>query len=121
MEVKQLKVILTLALITAMLISCRPASTPTSEPPTNPATVGESTSPSQDGLPRTEAEVPRVTVEEAFTAVQNGEAIIVDVRSAESYQASHAAGALSIPLGQIETDLASINLDKEQWIITDCT
>jgi rhodanese-related sulfurtransferase len=45
----------------------------------------------------------------------------MDVRSAEAYQASHVAGAISIPLGSIETDPTSIGLDKERWIITYCT
>ena len=37
--------------------------------------------------------VARVTVEEAYTAIQNGEAVVVDVRNLESYLTSHVAGA----------------------------
>ena len=114
MELKKLLVVFTIALITVTLVSCSPASTPTSEAQSN-ATL------SPEGLPLTEADVPRVSVEEAYTAVQNGEAVVVDVRNLQSYLTSHVAGALSIPLVQIETDLASVNLDKEQWIITYCT
>jgi hypothetical protein len=114
MELKKLLVVLTIALITVTLVSCSPASTPTSEAQSNPAL-------SPDGQPLTEADVPRVTVEEAYTAIQNGEAIVVDVRNLHSYLTSHVAGAQSIPLVQIETDLASVNLDKEQWLITYCT
>ena len=114
MELKKLKVVFTIALITVTLISCSPASTPT-------AVVEENPTLPQDGLPRNEAEVPRVSVEEAYTAIQNGEAVVVDVRNLQSYLSSHVAGALSIPLVQIESDLGSVNLDKEQWIITYCT
>ena len=72
-------------------------------------------------LPQTEAAVPRVTVEEAKVALDSGAAVIVDVRSQSAYDASHIAGALFIPLGAFETDIANLDLDKEQWIITYCT
>jgi 3-mercaptopyruvate sulfurtransferase SseA len=71
--------------------------------------------------PKTEADVPRISVKEAKPALDSGKAIIVDVRSAESYAASHAVGAISIPLTEIEADPAGLGLDKEQWIITYCT
>ena len=71
--------------------------------------------------PQTEDEVPRVTVEEAKSAFDNGKAIIVDVRSAESYAAGHAAGAISIPLANFENNIEDLSLEKDQWIITYCT
>ncbi len=76
---------------------------------------------SQEDLPQTEAGVPRVTVEEAKAALDSGAAVIVDVRSQASYEASHIAGALFIPLGEFETNITGLDLDKEQWIITYCT
>ncbi|CAG0985554.1 thiosulfate sulfurtransferase [Anaerolineales bacterium] len=72
-------------------------------------------------IPQTEDAVPRVTVEEAKSAFEDGKAIIVDVRSAESYAAGHAAGAISIPLAEFENNIDSLPLDKDQWIITYCT
>jgi len=45
----------------------------------------------------------------------------VDVRSKEAYEASHIAGALFVPLGEFESNIAGLDLDKEQWIITYCT
>ncbi len=45
----------------------------------------------------------------------------MDVRSTESFVAGHIAGALSIPLARIESNPASVTLDKSQWIITYCT
>jgi 3-mercaptopyruvate sulfurtransferase SseA len=74
-----------------------------------------------DNIPRSEAEVPRVTIEEARVAVESGTAIIVDVRSSGAYEESHIAGAISIPLGEIERNLSGLTLDKDQWIITYCT
>lgn len=72
-------------------------------------------------LPLTEAEVPRVSVEDAKAALESGEAIIVDVRSDAAYEASHVAGGINIQLGEFETNLAGIDLAKDQWIITYCT
>lgn len=72
-------------------------------------------------LARTEAEVPRVSLEETLAAIESGVAVIVDVRSAEAYAASHIPGAISIPLPEIETNPTGLNLEKDQWIITYCT
>lgn len=65
--------------------------------------------------------MPRVTVEETKAALESGAAIIVDVRSAEGYEASHIPGAINIQLGEFETNPTDLKLDKEQWIITYCT
>jgi hypothetical protein len=75
----------------------------------------------QGSLPSTEGQVPRVTVEDAKAAVDNGEAIIVDVRGPDAYADAHIADSVSIPLGLVESDPANLELDKDQWIITYCT
>ena len=75
----------------------------------------------QTNIPQTEDEVPRVTVEEARIALDSGLAVIVDVRNADAYAASHADGAISIPLNAFESNIDGIALDKDQWIITYCT
>ena len=64
-------------------------------------------------------EIERVSLEDAKAAFDLGTAVIVDVRSAEAYQGGHIAGAVNIPLGELETRLGE--LDKTQWIITYCT
>ncbi len=71
--------------------------------------------------PQTEADVPRIKVEDAKAAFDSGQAIIVDVRNVEYYAASHASGAISIPLANIENNIGSLSLEKSQWIITYCT
>ncbi|HEY5729603.1 MAG TPA: rhodanese-like domain-containing protein [Anaerolineales bacterium] len=76
---------------------------------------------SNSELPLTEAEVQRVTVKDAKAALDNGTAILVDVRSRASYETSHAAEALFVPLNEIESNIANIDLPKKQWIITYCT
>ncbi len=75
----------------------------------------------QANLPETDAEVPRVPVDQAKAAFDSGDAIIVDVRGAEAYARSHIAGALEVSLSAIQTDLANLPLDKNKWIITYCT
>ena len=47
------------------------------------------------------------------------QATFVDVRDADSYANAHIAGALSIPLADLESRLKE--LDPNAWIITYCT
>ena len=77
--------------------------------------------PTSASLPISERDVPRVTVEEAKAALENGTAIIVDVRSAEAFAVSHVAGAINIQLGEFESNPTGLSLPKDQWIITYCT
>lgn len=75
----------------------------------------------QANLPETDAEVPRVPVDQAKAALDSGDAIIVDVRGADAYARSHIAGALEVSLSAIQTDPVNLPLDKSKWIITYCT
>jgi len=99
-----------------------PAMTAIVESPPAITAIIEPTSPLQSpDLPATEDEVPRVSLEQALTAYAAGAAVFVDVRSEQSYAISHIAGAISIPLVEIETNPTGLDLDKGQWIITYCT
>ncbi len=64
-------------------------------------------------------EIPRVSLRDSKSAYDAGTAVFVDVRSAEAYQGSHIAGAINIPLADIESRFGE--LDQTQWIITYCT
>ena len=108
-----------LAVLLLLLASCAPVTQPPSSSSV-PVTV-EPVPTLVEGAPVTEADVPRVTVDEAAAAIQNSEAVVLDVRSAQAYQASHIPGALSIPLFDIESNPNGMNLDKDKWIITYCT
>jgi ArsR family transcriptional regulator len=81
----------------------------------NPAVPTPVTSYEEETYP----EISRVSLDEAKAALDAGTAVVVDVRSAEAYQGGHIAGAINIPLGELETRLGE--LDKTQWIITYCT
>ena len=64
-------------------------------------------------------EIARVSLDEAKSVLENGTAILLDVRSAEAYAAQHISGAINIPTAEIETRLAE--LDPNDWIIPYCT
>jgi hypothetical protein len=47
-------------------------------------------------------QVPRIDVAAAFQAISAGQAVLIDVRSAEAWRGRHAKGAVSLPLDDIE-------------------
>ena len=61
----------------------------------------------------------RISVDEARQALVKEGAVLVDVRNKEAYEASHAQGALSIPLAEIGSRAGE--LPKNKLIITYCT
>ncbi|MBI3162111.1 MAG: rhodanese-like domain-containing protein [Chloroflexi bacterium] len=99
-----------------------PQTIPASPAPTvdlpQPSTVSPTTT---SAIPWTEADVPRISVSDAKAAFESGQAVIVDVRSPDAYAEGHVTGAINIPLGNFESNIANIPLKKDQWIITYCT
>jgi 3-mercaptopyruvate sulfurtransferase SseA len=63
--------------------------------------------------------VRRVTVTELKDLVANNEAVIIDVRNAESYKASHIKGSKLIP--EAEVAKRSDELPKDKLIVTYCS
>jgi len=61
----------------------------------------------------------RDSLANAKAAYDNGEALFVDVRSSGEFAASHITGAISIPLGEIESNPPAV--DKGALIYTYCT
>ena len=121
MPSKKLNILLAFVFLTLTALACN-ALLPLPESDGEPTQIIEPVfTQSQDDIPQTEDAVPRLTVEQAKAAVDSRAAVIVDVRSKEAYEASHIAGALFVPLGEFESNIAGLDLDKEQWIITYCT
>ena len=115
------KIFLSLVLLILTALACN-MTLPQSEPVTTPDRILPTLIQTADvNLPQTEDAVPRISVEDAKAALDSGEAIIVDVRSADSYAQGHIAGAINIPLANIESHPAGVELNKNQWIITYCT
>jgi hypothetical protein len=66
------------------------------------------------------AAVKRIAPEEAAMLVQTGDAILVDVRSQDSFVSDHIRGAKHIPYAEIELR-ARQELPPTRWIIPYCT
>lgn len=64
-------------------------------------------------------EIARVSIDEAKSALASGDAVFLDVRSAEAFAVQHIAGAINIPTAEIETRLTELN--PSNWIIPYCT
>ena len=117
----KMKLIFSILVLILATLACNFVA-PTKQPEVPVTVIVEPTSAAQpDNVPLTEADVPRVPLEQAKVALDSGAAVIVDVRSAQAYEASHIPGAISIPLSEIETNPNGLNLGKYQWIITYCT
>lgn len=69
------------------------------------------------GLPY--PEVPRISVADTKERLDNGTAVVVDVRSSEDYAKSHITDALSLPLNELQNRYQELAPDAE--IITYCT
>jgi 3-mercaptopyruvate sulfurtransferase SseA len=61
----------------------------------------------------------RVTIEEMESMVKEGKAIVIDVRSQDSYDAGHIPGAKLIPSNDIVNRMSE--LPKDKLIITYCS
>ncbi|MEZ5346841.1 MAG: rhodanese-like domain-containing protein [Pyrinomonadaceae bacterium] len=61
---------------------------------------------------RGDDDAKRITVEDAKKAFDAGEAVFVDVRSANSYNVEHIKGAVNIPVGEIEDRYKELPDDK---------
>jgi len=64
-------------------------------------------------------EIARVNLEGARAALEAGNAVLVDTRSAASFAQSHAVGAINLPVNEMEA--LYTQLDPDQWIIPYCT
>jgi 3-mercaptopyruvate sulfurtransferase SseA len=115
------KYTLMFSILVLAMLACNAAlpQAATPDTPTQPPSQNIITPQANSQTQLTEADVPRINVQDAKAALDSGQAILVDVRSADSYIASHAVGAISIPLENFENN--TILLDKNQWIITYCT
>lgn len=75
--------------------------------------------PAASGVLASIDDVQRIGPVEAKALLDRGAAVLYDVRSAEMYQAKHAAGAVSLPADQIENLAGS--LPKGKTLIFYCT
>jgi 3-mercaptopyruvate sulfurtransferase SseA len=64
-------------------------------------------------------EVPRASLDGTRDKMEKGEAVLVDVRSKDSYDKAHAAGSISVPEAEVYARLSELPRDKE--IVLYCT
>jgi 3-mercaptopyruvate sulfurtransferase SseA len=120
-EVNQMRLFISLsaAIIFAVvaLTACNSTDGSATKSQTKPQTVKESPSPVAIATPSDG--VRRVTVAELREALDKGAAVVVDVRSADQYKASHIKSAVHIP----ETEVAarSGELPRDKMIVTYCS
>lgn len=70
-------------------------------------------------LPASPAEVKRLAPAEVQKLVAAGQALVVDVRDAFSYEIEHAQGAILLGFGELEAKASQ--LPKEKLIVAYCT
>lgn len=58
-----------------------------------------------------------VPLDEALARVQRGEAVLVDVRSPESYADGHVPGALNVPFSEVESRAGELRRGGRQLIL----
>ena len=106
-------VLLAMAAIPALAAPQEPVKPPTlkSQPP--------AAAPAETPAPATQDTARRISAAEARQALAKGEAVLVDVRPKESYDASHAQGAISLPLFELGSRAGE--LPKDKLVITYCT
>jgi len=64
-------------------------------------------------------DVPRITLKETQTLLEEGKALLIDVRGSEAYDQQHATGAILFTEADIETRLNELPRDKQ--LILYCT
>ena len=74
--------------------------------------LGEADRIARDYFDRRDALEP-VDREDLLDRVRRNDAVLIDIRPAEEYQAGHVAGAISIPLGELKSRLTEIPRDAE--------
>ncbi len=67
-----------------------------------------------------EDKMPRLTANEAKKLVEEGKAVIIDVRGTDAYKMAHIKDALDIPLNKLESGDYK-GLPKDKRIIAYCT
>ena len=87
--------------------------------PAKPIPQPQAAAPAAAPAAATQETARRISATETLQALAKGEAVLVDVRPKDSYDASHAQGAISIPLSDIGSRAGE--LPKNKLVITYCT
>ena len=106
--------VLTSLAVLAVIVGCQATT------PSTPVDAAPVASASPSASPSTAYHAPRITPEDVFERQQGGESfLVVDVRSAASYQLSHIEGAVNHPWGSIQQ--ADPGFPRDKFILLYCT
>ncbi len=114
----QAALILALATLAFACSQVSTASNGTSAAPngTTTANATPATAPAQSP----EDKMPRTKADEAKRLVEDGKAVVIDVRGTEAYKSAHIKGSLDVPLNKLEAgDFKGLPKDKQ--LIAYCT
>jgi hypothetical protein len=102
-------------LVAFLMISCRPAAEPLSPTAAAPVAPAPAPTPSPAAqLPAIKSQVPRLSATELKDRLDQGEPVlVVDVRAASLFESRHIAGAISVPVNQVEARLAEFPRDQD--------
>jgi len=84
-----------------------------------PTTLQPNYAATYTAIAQANASVPRISLQEAKSRLDAKTALVVDVRSRDSFAQGHIKGAINVPLDQIDSLLS--RLPKEQDIILYCS
>ena len=96
---------------TEQVVQVSPAFTATGPAPTD--TLPPATFTVAPSAIRSAADVQRITPAEAKTLLDEGQAVLYDVRSAGSYHTQYAAGAVSFPEADVSARFGELPTDQE--------
>jgi 3-mercaptopyruvate sulfurtransferase SseA len=77
-----------------------------------PAATPPPASPAPSEIPTPADDAPRITLEEAKKAYDEGKAFIIDARAEEAYKSEHIKGAVNIRHDNLDAMLKTIPKDK---------
>jgi 3-mercaptopyruvate sulfurtransferase SseA len=102
-----------------VLLAAAPAFAAPQSPAQAPSLTPQAAAPATPPAAVTQETARRIPAAEARQALAQGKAVLVDVRPKEAYDASHAQGAISLPLSDL--GLRAGELPKNKLVITYCT
>lgn len=118
---KRLIAIIAMMAATITITSCTTSPAPTTAGQTSASgTVITGTSSSAAETTAAKAEYIKITASEAKALMDEGNVIVLDVRSLEEYDAGHIAGAIRLAYGEFADKLASVLPDKDAVILVYC-
>lgn len=83
------------------------------------ASPGVAANNAQTATQQTADDAPRISLADAKKAYDDGSAVIVDARGADSYKLEHIKGSINVPLADFEANYKKIPTDKK--IIVYCS